>query len=241
MDTWATSSLTPQIAAGWSTADDVFAQVFPMDLRPQAHEIIRTWLFYTVLRGAVEEDRSAALAARGDLGLDPGPGPQEDVQVHGERGDRRGPAARVRNGRGPVLGRERAARRGHGVRPGAAQDRPTAGDQDPEREPVRARHRRRGGQRRTGRAGHRADRPGAAAETGRHDRPVHRGVRGLRPRRWPWSRPSGSSGSSATTTWSWSSRAPTASAARRPPRRRWRRCARHCRWCCGCWRRSCRS
>ena len=56
LDTWATSSLTPQIAAGWSTGDDVFGQVFPMDLRPQAHEIIRTWLFYTVLRGQAEQD-----------------------------------------------------------------------------------------------------------------------------------------------------------------------------------------
>jgi valyl-tRNA synthetase len=56
MDTWATSSLTPQIAAGWSTADDIFGQVFPMDLRPQAHEIIRTWLFYTLLRGQSEHD-----------------------------------------------------------------------------------------------------------------------------------------------------------------------------------------
>jgi valyl-tRNA synthetase len=50
MDTWATSSLTPLTAGGWSTDDDLFRRVFPMDLRPQAHEIIRTWLFYTVLR-----------------------------------------------------------------------------------------------------------------------------------------------------------------------------------------------
>ncbi len=54
LDTWATSSLTPQIAAGWRTPDDLTAQVFPMDLRPQAHEIIRTWLFYTVLRSQDE-------------------------------------------------------------------------------------------------------------------------------------------------------------------------------------------
>ena len=53
MDTWATSSLTPQIAGGWPADDDLFARVFPMDLRPQAHEIIRTWLFYTVLRSQV--------------------------------------------------------------------------------------------------------------------------------------------------------------------------------------------
>jgi valyl-tRNA synthetase len=50
MDTWATSSLTPQIAGGWEDDPDLFKRVFPMDLRPQAHEIIRTWLFYTVAR-----------------------------------------------------------------------------------------------------------------------------------------------------------------------------------------------
>jgi valyl-tRNA synthetase len=55
MDTWATSSLSPQIAGGWSTDDDLFRRVFPMDLRPQAHEIIRTWLFYAVLRSHAEE------------------------------------------------------------------------------------------------------------------------------------------------------------------------------------------
>jgi valyl-tRNA synthetase len=54
LDTWATSSLTPQIAGGWSTDDDLLRRVFPMDLRPQAHEIIRTWLFYTVLRSHAE-------------------------------------------------------------------------------------------------------------------------------------------------------------------------------------------
>jgi valyl-tRNA synthetase len=54
MDTWATSSLTPQIATGWPDDDDLAARVFPMDLRPQAHEIIRTWLFYTVLRSEQE-------------------------------------------------------------------------------------------------------------------------------------------------------------------------------------------
>jgi valyl-tRNA synthetase len=53
MDTWATSSLTPQIAGGWPADDDLYSRVFPMDLRPQAHEIIRTWLFYTVLRSQV--------------------------------------------------------------------------------------------------------------------------------------------------------------------------------------------
>jgi valyl-tRNA synthetase len=54
LDTWATSSLTPQIAAGWPADRDLTGRVFPMDLRPQAHEIIRTWLFYTVLRSELE-------------------------------------------------------------------------------------------------------------------------------------------------------------------------------------------
>jgi valyl-tRNA synthetase len=43
MDTWATSSLTPQIVGGWLEDPDLFARVFPMDVRPQAHDIIRTW------------------------------------------------------------------------------------------------------------------------------------------------------------------------------------------------------
>jgi valyl-tRNA synthetase len=54
MDTWATSSLTPQIACGWEDDADLFARTFPMDLRPQGHEIIRTWLFCTVIRSHYE-------------------------------------------------------------------------------------------------------------------------------------------------------------------------------------------
>jgi valyl-tRNA synthetase len=54
MDTWATSSLTPQIAGRWEEDPDLFARVFPMDVRPQAHDIIRTWLFSTVLRAELE-------------------------------------------------------------------------------------------------------------------------------------------------------------------------------------------
>ncbi|HKY67989.1 MAG TPA: class I tRNA ligase family protein, partial [Acidimicrobiales bacterium] len=56
MDTWATSSLSPQIASGWVDDPDLFARTFPMDLRPQAHDIIRTWLFYTVVRSHYEHD-----------------------------------------------------------------------------------------------------------------------------------------------------------------------------------------
>jgi valyl-tRNA synthetase len=56
LDTWATSSLTPQVAGGEGVDEDLFRRVFPMDLRPQAHDIIRTWLFYTVLRAHLQHD-----------------------------------------------------------------------------------------------------------------------------------------------------------------------------------------
>ncbi|HMG29430.1 MAG TPA: valine--tRNA ligase [Jiangellaceae bacterium] len=54
MDTWATSSLTPQIVCGWERDPDLFARTFPMDLHAQAHEIIRTWLFSCVVRAHFE-------------------------------------------------------------------------------------------------------------------------------------------------------------------------------------------
>jgi valyl-tRNA synthetase len=66
MDTWATSSLTPQIAGQAGEDEELFAQVFPMDVRPQAHDIIRTWLFSTVLRSHLGQDalpwRNAAIS-----------------------------------------------------------------------------------------------------------------------------------------------------------------------------------
>jgi valyl-tRNA synthetase len=54
MDTWATSSLTPQIAGHAGEDDELFEKVFPMDVRPQAHDIIRTWLFTTILRSHLD-------------------------------------------------------------------------------------------------------------------------------------------------------------------------------------------
>ena len=54
MDTWATSSLTPQIVCQWEEDPDLFARTYPMDLRPQAHDIIRTWLFSSVVRAHLE-------------------------------------------------------------------------------------------------------------------------------------------------------------------------------------------
>ncbi|MGH3473684.1 MAG: valine--tRNA ligase, partial [Aeromicrobium sp.] len=54
LDTWATSSLSPQIVCGWERDDDLFARTYPMDLRPQGHDIIRTWLFSSVVRAHLE-------------------------------------------------------------------------------------------------------------------------------------------------------------------------------------------
>jgi valyl-tRNA synthetase len=55
-DTWFTSSLTPQIASGWSLSPDRHRKLFPMDLRPQSHEIIRTWAFYTIAKALLHEN-----------------------------------------------------------------------------------------------------------------------------------------------------------------------------------------
>ncbi|MUN08297.1 valine--tRNA ligase [Agromyces luteolus] len=54
MDTWATSSLTPQLAAGWERDPELFDLLFPYSLRPQGQDIIRTWLFSTALRAELE-------------------------------------------------------------------------------------------------------------------------------------------------------------------------------------------
>lgn len=58
LDTWATSSLTPQLAGGWQRDDELWSLVAPFDMRPQGQDIIRTWLFSTMLRSALEDDRA---------------------------------------------------------------------------------------------------------------------------------------------------------------------------------------
>ena len=55
MDTWATSSLTPQLMSHWSIDDVRHHKLFPMDMRPQAHEIIRTWAFCTIAKAWLHE------------------------------------------------------------------------------------------------------------------------------------------------------------------------------------------
>lgn len=58
LDTWATSSLTPQIVGGWQRDEELWQLVAPFDVRPQGQDIIRTWLFSTLLRSALEDDRA---------------------------------------------------------------------------------------------------------------------------------------------------------------------------------------
>ncbi|MCR8670756.1 valine--tRNA ligase [Agrococcus sp. HG114] len=58
MDTWATSSLTPQLAGGWGDEGELWSKLAPFDLRPQGQDIIRTWLFSTLLRSMYEDGRA---------------------------------------------------------------------------------------------------------------------------------------------------------------------------------------
>lgn len=57
MDTWATSSLTPQLTSNWINDKTRHESVFPMDIRPQSHEIIRTWAFYTIVKAWMHEEK----------------------------------------------------------------------------------------------------------------------------------------------------------------------------------------
>ncbi|SER11895.1 valine--tRNA ligase [Arthrobacter sp. OV608] len=72
LDTWATSSLTPNIVGGWKRDEELFAKVFPFDVRPQGHDIIRTWLFSSVVRAdALENSAPWKHAAISGWILDP--------------------------------------------------------------------------------------------------------------------------------------------------------------------------
>jgi valyl-tRNA synthetase len=55
-DTWFTSSLTPQISSHWTLDGARHAALFPADVRPQGHDIIRTWAFYTIAKALLHED-----------------------------------------------------------------------------------------------------------------------------------------------------------------------------------------
>ena len=138
-DTWATSSLTPQIAGVLGGREsDLFARVFPMDMRPQAHDIIRTWLFSTMVRSHYEFG-VAPWSQRRAVGLDPRPRPQEDVEVEGQRRHAARPVRAVRHRRRALLGGLGPARRRHRVQRGPDEGRPQARHQAAQRHQVRAR------------------------------------------------------------------------------------------------------
>ena len=108
MDTWATSSLTPQIAGGWEDDEDLWPRLWPFDLRPQAHEIIRTWLFSSVVRAHLEDDvlpwKHAAIS-----GWILDPDRKKMAQVQGQRRHAGRPARRARRRRACATGRRAAA------------------------------------------------------------------------------------------------------------------------------------
>lgn len=73
-DTWFTSSITPLINSKWKEDEEFFEKIFPMSLRPQGHDIIRTWAFYTILKSYLHLDKQ----------------PWKDIMISGHGLDRKG-------------------------------------------------------------------------------------------------------------------------------------------------------
>jgi valyl-tRNA synthetase len=66
-DTWMDSSISPLYNTFWGRDEEKFSRLYPMSMRPQSHDIIRTWAFYTILR---------ELLATGER-------PWDDIMIHG--------------------------------------------------------------------------------------------------------------------------------------------------------------
>ena len=188
---------------GWEDDPDLFARTFPMDLRPQAPEIIRTWLFYTVVRAHFEHDSLPWTRRRRSSGWCSTPTARRCRRARATWSRRWSRARAVRRRRGALLGGERPPGHRHRGRRGPDEGRSPARDQDPQRVEVRARRRwattcrrRRRGRREP------LDRSMLASLAAlvderdhRRSRPTTTHVRSTRP--------SASSGASATTTSSW--------------------------------------
>jgi valyl-tRNA synthetase len=171
MDTWATSSLSPQIAGGWEDDPDLFGRVFPYDLRPAG---ARHHPHLAVLDGGAQplRARERAVDRHRAQRLDPRPRPQEDEQEQGQRRHADGAARAARQRRRPLLGRRRAPRHRHRLRRGADEGRRRLAVKLLNAQQVRA-----GLPGRSRRAGHRAARPRAARAARRRRRRGDEGVR----------------------------------------------------------------
>ena len=71
-DTWMDSSNSNLFVSGYISDPDLFERAFPTSIRPQGKEIVRTWLYYTLLKSALLLDKPGFQFIWVDgLGMDP--------------------------------------------------------------------------------------------------------------------------------------------------------------------------